>query len=111
MEWYKNKLKSKRNSSHITRKDSNEINDNASVNKENEDQKNNNEDNITFKLNYKQKENLIKCDKNKSFCDCVKNFNKNNFIFILKGKVIETNKTIKELEINNGDVIEVGGIL
>ena len=111
MEWYKNKAKSRKSSNHITRNNSNENGNSTSANKETENQKNENENIVFFKLDYMQKENLIKCEKNQVFSECVKDFNKNNFIFLLKGKVIETDKTIKELEINNGDVIGVGEIL
>lgn len=109
MEWYKNKIKSRKKSSHISVNNSNEIVHSTSVNKEIKNKKNV-DDNIIFKLNYNQKKNLIKCEKNKKFRECVKNFNRNNFLFIFKGKVIETSKTIKELKINSGDVIDVGGI-
>ena len=85
-----------------------------------EDQNNNNFNNekdslnkeIIFYINYEGVSHSFSGFKENTFIDCIKSFTEDNGEknFIINNKIIDINKTLNELCINNGDVIKVGEI-
>ena len=81
--------------------------------KKDKDNYNDNKENgeIIFNINYQDKNYSINAFKNDIFLDCIKSFNEenegNDFLFIYNDKIVDKNKSLDELNIQNGDTIKV----
>ena len=81
---------------------------------ENEENGNNSKEKeeIKFEINYQDKNYSLIGFKKDKFSECIKSFieekDGNDFLFICKGEILDKNKTLEELNILNGDIIEVG---
>lgn len=67
---------------------------------------------IIFYINYEGVSYSFSGFKENTFIDCIKSFTEDNGEknFIINNKIIDINKTLNELCVNNGDVIKVGEI-
>ena len=67
---------------------------------------------IIFNINFHEKNYSLSGFKNDKFSDCAKSFideiGEKNILFISNEKVIDTNKSLKDLNIKNGDNVAVG---
>ena len=118
--------KIKSNKLYITKKDFKKINKNLTINQakieknetiyifENENKNNiyDEDGEIIFNINFHEKNYSLSGFKNDKFSDCAKSFideiGEKNILFISNEKVIDTNKSLKDLNIKNGDNVAVG---
>ena len=116
--------KIEKNNFYLTKKDSKKIGNNLTIKEakigdnetlfifegNKEDNENNNQ--IKFYVNYLGENYPCSGSKESIFSDCIKSFieenGDNKFIFIFNEKIINKNKSLNELKIENGNVVKIG---
>jgi len=114
--------KIEKNNFYLTKKDSKKIGNNLTIKEakigdnetlfiwEGNEEDNNNK--IKFYVSYMGKNYPCSGSKENIFSSCIKSFSEENgdskFIFIFKEKIINKNKSLSELKIENGNVVKVG---
>lgn len=78
-----------------------------------EKEKNSDNKEINFNINYLGENFTFKCSKDDIFSECIKSFiekkgEKKNFLYIFNGNIIDKNKSLDNLEIKNGSVVRIG---